>query len=75
MYYKENMPQIAATPPLVEKRLKITKVQADQLAEMEQTLNIPTSALVRMALNAFLPLTGNKGYTAAGIKSAYKNAT
>ena len=71
MYYKENMPLSAAKPPLVERRVKITQEQSEQLAAMEAELNIPASALVRMALAAFLPLTKNKGYTATGIKNAY----
>lgn len=71
MFYSEKMPPLAAKPALIERRLKITKVQSDALADLEARLNIPASALVRMALDNFLPKTKNSGFTEAGIRAGY----
>lgn len=73
MFYSENMPLVAAKPALIERRLKITKVQVDALADLEARLNIPASALVRMAIDNFLPKTKNSGFTEHGIRAGYLN--
>lgn len=73
MFYSENLPRSAAKPALVEGRYKITKIQKDQIKDLEERLNIPASALVRMALDCFLPKVRNAGYNENGIKAGYLN--
>lgn len=73
MFYSENVPQTAAKPALVEGRYKITATQKERLKELEERLHIPASALIRMALDCFLPKTNNQGFTEKGIKAGYLN--
>lgn len=73
MFYSENVPLIAAKPALVEGRYKITTEQKERLKELEEKLHIPASALIRMALDSFLPKTNNQGFTEKGIKAGYLN--
>lgn len=73
MFYSENVPQIAAKPALIEGRYKITAQQKERLKELEERLHIPASALMRMALDCFLPKTNNQGFTEKGIKAGYMN--
>lgn len=73
MFYSENVPQLAAKVALVEGRYKVTKQQKQKLKELEDRLHIPASALVRMALDCFLPKTNNQGFTENGIKAGYLN--
>lgn len=56
---------------LVTKRYKVTKEMDDILLEIERELNIPPSAIVRMALNTFLPKIKDSGFTYKGIKSLW----
>ena len=46
MFYSEKMPHLAEKPALIERRLKITKLQSDAIADLETRLNIPASAMV-----------------------------
>lgn len=55
----------------VTKRYKVTKVQDDKLLEIERELNIPPSAIVRLALNSFLPKLRDQGFKYAGIKEVW----
>lgn len=55
----------------VTKRYKVTKAQDDKLLEIERELNIPPSAIVRMALNTFLPKLKDGGFKYAGIKEVW----
>jgi len=55
----------------VTKRYKVTKAQDDKLLEIERELNIPPSAIVRMALNTFLPKLKDSGFKYAGIKEVW----
>lgn len=73
MFYSENLPQIAAKPAIIEGRYKITAQQKDRLKELEEKLHIPLSALIRMALDSFLPKINNCGYTEKGIKAGFLN--
>ena len=73
MFYSENMPLIAAKPKHIEGRYKTTKEQKEWLVDMEERLGIPQSALIRMALDSFIPKTSNSGFTEKGIKAGYLN--
>lgn len=73
MFYNENIPQIASKPTLVEWRGRITEKQKEDLINIENEIGVPQSALVRMALDSFLPKIKNSGFTLKGIKSGYLN--
>ena len=73
MFYSENVPRVAAKPALVEGRYKITETQKEQLKSLEDRLHIPASALIRMALDSFLPKISNSGFSEKGIKAGYLN--
>jgi len=73
MFYKENYTLEASKTALVEWRGRITEDQKRQLTELETKLNIPQAALIRMALDCFLPKLNNYGYSEKGIKSGYLN--
>ena len=73
MFYNEKMPLVAAKPVLVEGRYKTTKHQKDELIRVENELKIPQSAIIRMALDCFLPKLLNNQFTEKGIKAGYLN--
>lgn len=73
MFYDENMPLISAKPALVEGRYKTTVLQKKELSRFESELGIPQSAIIRMALDSFLPKLQNSGFTEKGIKAGYLN--
>lgn len=73
MFYSENMPNIKAKKALVQERYKVTVEQKNRLDDIEKRLNIPKSALIRMAIDSFLPRIENYGYTEKGIKAGYLN--
>ena len=73
MFYNEQLPLITAKKKLKERRVKITEDQDKRLIELEEEINIPASALVRMSLDCFLPKLENNGYNKKGIKSGYLN--
>lgn len=73
MFYNENVPLRAAKPALVEGRFKITVLQKERLRDMEKRLHIPASAIIRMALDSFLPKISNSGFSEKGIKAGYLN--
>lgn len=73
MFYNEKIPRIAAKVAIVEGRYKITKEQKERLKDIEARLNIPQSALIRMALDVFLPKIGNSGFSEKGIRAGYLN--
>lgn len=73
MFYNENMPQAAAKVALTERRIKLTEIQDRQLIELSERTSVPISALVRMALDSFIPKLNNSGFTEKGIKSGYIN--
>lgn len=71
MFYNENMPLTAATQRLIERRVKFTESQDKELINLSQRVNVPYAALIRMAVDAFIPRTGNCGFTDKGIKAGY----
>lgn len=58
---------------LVNKRFDITEKQYQKLAEIEEMLKIPPSAIVRIALDTFLPKTKDNYFKYAGIKELWDN--
>lgn len=71
MFYKETSTQTEAKPPLIERRTKYTPNQIARLEQLSEETGVPFTALVRMAVNSFLPKMGNMNYTAKGIKEGY----
>ncbi len=57
----------------VTKRYKVTKQMDDTLLEIERELNIPPSAIVRLALNCFLPKIRDDNFKYSGIKELWEN--
>jgi hypothetical protein len=55
----------------VTKRYKITEQQDNTLLEIERELNIPPSAIVRLALNCFLPKIKDDNFKYEGIKNLW----
>lgn len=52
----------------VTKRYKVTEEQDNKLLEIERELGISPSAIVRLALNTFLPKIKDEGFKYGGIK-------
>lgn len=73
MFYSEESTKITSRPILIEGRYKTTENQKIWLREAEKGLGIPQSALIRMALDSFIPKTENCGYTKKGIRAGYLN--
>lgn len=73
MFYSEQIPLAVDKPKLTEWRGRITENQKKMLVDFEARLNIPSSALVRMALDSFLPKLANSGFTEKGIRAGYLN--
>jgi Zn-dependent peptidase ImmA (M78 family) len=73
MFYNEQMPLVSAKVLLIEGRYKTTKGQKDQMLKLEKELGVPQSALIRMALDSFLPKIQNNGFTEKGIRAGYLN--
>lgn len=55
----------------VTKRYKVTEAQDEKLLEIERDLNIPPSAIVRLALNCFLPKLRDENFKYGGIKELW----
>lgn len=55
----------------VTKRYKVTEAQDQKLMEIERELGISPSAIVRLALNTFLPKIKDEGFKYAGIKDVW----
>lgn len=55
----------------VTKRYKVTEEQDRILLEIEKELNIPPSAIVRIALNCFSPKIKDCGFKYDGIKKLW----
>lgn len=58
---------------LVTKRYKITEEQDKALLEIQEALDIPPSAIVRLALNCFLPKAKDGGFKYEGIKRLWND--
>lgn len=73
MGYNNDMPEFMAkiSVNLVNKRFDITEKQAEKLKEIEDHLKIPPSAIVRIALNCFLPKTRDEGFRYGGIRELW----
>lgn len=55
----------------VTKRYKITKEMDNKLLEIERELNIPPSAMVRLALDVVLPKLKKENFTYEGMKTLW----
>lgn len=73
MFYSEIMPLEVEKTKLVEWRGRITETQKEDLINIENQIGVPQAALVRMALDSFLPKISNSGFTLNGIKAGYLN--
>ena len=73
MNYNKHLPEFMAKPAVnyVNKRFDITEKQAEKLAEIQENLNIPPSAIIRLALNCFLPKVRDEGFKYSGIKDLW----
>ncbi|MEO6707194.1 MAG: hypothetical protein ABIN04_15250 [Ginsengibacter sp.] len=73
MSYKEELPEFMAKSYVnyVNKRFDITQAQYDKLREIEDELKIPSSAIVRLAINCFLPKLRDQGFTYGGIRELW----
>lgn len=75
MRYNNDTPKFMSNPVenYVEGRYKITAKQAEKLKEIDEYLNIPPSAIIRLALNCFLPKVRDENYRYGGIKDLWDN--
>ena len=73
MKYNNNMPEFMAPVAVktVNKRFDITEDQYNVLAAIDEHLNIPPSAIVRIALNTFLPKLRDEKFKYEGIHQLY----
>lgn len=55
----------------VTKRYKVTKEMDSKLLEIERELNIPPSAMVRLALSIVLPKLKNENFTHEGVRNLW----
>lgn len=76
MSYNNNMPEFMADRviKIVNKRFDITQDQFNQLVEIDKHLKIPPSAIVRVALNCFLPKIKNDNFTYEGISNLWNHS-
>lgn len=58
---------------IVTKRYKVTVAQDETLLEIERELNIPPSAMVRLALNIVLPKLRDQNFKYSGIKNLWES--
>ena len=74
MSYNNNLPEFMAKPAVnyVNERFDITKKQSEKLKEIKDELKIPPSAIVRLALNCFLPKLKDSHFTYCGINELWK---
>ena len=69
MYYEDLLTQKATIH--VTKRYKVTEAQDEKLIEIEKELGISPSAIVRLALNCFLPKVRDENFKYGGIKELW----
>ena len=69
MIWEELMTQCGTE--IITERYKVTKAQSNALKEIHSELNIPPSAIVRLALNCFLPKIKDNGFKYSGVKDAW----
>lgn len=75
MSYNNDVPEFMAKEAvnIVNKRFDITEKQYQKLLEIDEMLKIPPSAIVRIALDTFLPKTRDNYFRYAGIKDVWDN--
>ena len=73
MGYNNNLPEFMAKNAVhyVNERFDITVSQSIKLKEIKEELNIPPSAIVRLALNCFLPKIKDYGFKYSAIKDLW----
>lgn len=73
MSYKNDMPEFMAKSAVnyVNERFDITEQQSALLRQIKDELNIPPSAIVRLALNTILPKLRDERFKYSGIKGAW----
>lgn len=73
MSYNNKMPEFMAKTAVnyVNERFDITTLQSKKLKEIKEQLNIPPSAMVRLALNIILPKLRDENFKYAGIKDLW----
>ena len=57
----------------VNERFDITDKQSAKLREIKDELGIPPSAIIRLALNTFLPKLRDENFRYGGIKELWNN--
>lgn len=73
MNYNDNLPEFMAKTAVnyVNERFDITESQSEKLKEIKEELKIPPSAIVRLALNCFLPKVRDENFKYAGVKELW----
>lgn len=73
MNYNDNLPEFMAKTAVnyVNERFDITQSQSEKLREIKEELKIPPSAIVRLALNCFLPKVRDENFKYAGVKELW----
>lgn len=73
MSYKNNLPEFMAknATSYVNERFDITTQQSAKLKEIKEELGIPPSAIIRLALNVFLPKIKDENFKYGGIKELW----
>ena len=73
MSYKNQLPEFMAKAAVnyVNERFDITVKQSEKLKEIKEQLNIPPSAIIRLALNCFLPKVRDENFKYGGIKELW----
>jgi len=73
MSYNKDVPEFMAKSAvnLVNKRFDITEKQYEKLIEIEEHLKIPPSAIVRIAIDVFLPKMKDNYFKYEGIKDLW----
>ena len=76
MSYDDYVPEFMAkvATKTVNKRFDITEDQYNKLIEIDENLKIPPSAIIRLALNTFLPKLKDNGFKYSGVKDAWNNS-
>lgn len=75
MNYNKKVPDFLSYNAMktVNKRFDITEDQFNTLSEIDTKLKIPPSAIVRLALNCFLPKIKNDNFRYEGINRLWND--
>lgn len=75
MRYSKDLPEFMAKTAVnyINERFDITEKQSLKLREIKEELGIPPSAMVRLALNIFLPKVKDENFRYGGIKQLWDN--